>query len=624
MSLKIHQLTPGQVQLSENNEELHTILNNSTVVCIHDNKLNIIGICHFLFPNEAKAANANKKNPSNGPFHYGDFAIPTLLGLFKKKGSDRNNLEVSILGSSSISSHDLENKIASENIICAEEWIARFNLKLKQKKTGLPPGMLVKMVPASGGVFLKHLSKGETVDSNSTAINTPKPSTTLSSSTVTNNTSMTPSAPNLRTPVLKERTNPTVLPLKSVNSPPSVPLKSNLTSKPVQLKDANNTTPASSNLNVSSNHLPKENVKTNKTNGKIKVLIVDDSKTIRTLLSSIIETSANMEVVGQAADAFEAESLRLRLNPDVITLDIHMPDKDGVTYLEEILSKEPVPVVMVSDLSLKEASPVMKALEIGAFDYFQKPAASELATQGPELITTIKTAYENKDKIKARYSERRKNQNILTSKKNLPPSTIKVDSSVRLIAIGASTGGPDAIRTVLSEFPEKCAPTVIVQHMPPKFTKTFAESLNLTSRVKVKEAENGDLLEDSTVYIAPGGLQMAIEEKNGRLYVSLKDDPPVNRFKPSVDYTFNTIEKIDLKGNLRAAILTGMGADGAYGLLGLKRKGNFTIAQDESTCVVYGMPRAAVEFKAVDSILPLNLIADSLLSQKKKAGSQSA
>lgn len=638
MNAKVFKLNLGQLHLSDNGDEIQTILNNSTIVCVYDLKLKYIGVCHFLLPNEAKAQSYGKKNLNPTPFYYGDFAIPTLLGLFKKKGSDRGDLEVSILGSSTVNSQDLENKSASENILCAENWIQKFNLKLKQKKTGLPSGMLVKMMANTGNVFLKHVSTQDSIEKANRSISVPTQSVAhdrvvkpklnsgnpSSEIQIVSNTikQVSTSQNESVTKEIKSHTSPTIRPLihntHSKATTLSVPQNQNSNTK------SNTNSPSTSSFQSKNSQSTLDQPKSIKTSEKIKVLIVDDSKTIRTLLSSVLETASNMEVVGQAADAFEAESLRVRLNPDVMTLDIHMPEKDGVTYLEEILNKEPIPVVMVSDLSLKEASPVMKALEIGAFDYFQKPAASDLATQGPELITMIKTAFENKDKIKTRCSERKKKQTIITNKKSLPPSLLKVDPSIRLLAIGSSTGGPDAVRAVLSEFPEKCPPTIIVQHMPPKFTKTFSESLNLTSRVKVKEAEDGDKLEDSTVYIAPGGLQMAIEEKNGQLFVSLKDDPPVNRFKPSVDYTFNTLEKIDFKGNLRAAILTGMGSDGAYGLLGLRRKGNYTIAQDESTCVVYGMPRAAVEFKAVEVVLPLNQIADSLLSVKKRNSAQTA
>lgn len=617
MSTNTHILQPGQIHLSENKEEIISVLNNSTIVCIYDTKLSLIGMCHYLYPNESKLG-AGIKKINSSPFNYGDFSIPTLLGLFKKKGSDRNNLEVSILGSSTVSSQDLANKIASENILCAEEWISRFGLRLKQKKIGLPEGMQVRFIPMGGGVFLKHLEKS--IVNESDKFNTNKTLLDLRSKSSANSKSNLNSDP---TPTSATNFKFNLNSIKTATE--------SLLKKREALKNSNtnisstiSTFKSNNNTDLGKPSYNSDFAKSLNQNEKIKVLIVDDSKTIRSLLTSVLETSSNMVVMGQAADAFEAEALRIRLKPDVITLDIHMPDKDGVVYLEEILSKEPTPVVMVSDLSLKEASPVMKALEIGAFDYFQKPAANEISVQGPELINMIKLAYENRTKIKARLLERRKLTQSATNKKLLPPSLIKADPSIKLIAIGASTGGPDAIRTILGEFPEKSPPIIIVQHMPAKFTKTFAESLNLTSRIKVKEAENGDTLDESTAYIAPGGFQMAIEEKHGKLYISINDDPPMNRFKPSVDYTFNTLEKIDFKGNLRAAILTGMGSDGAYSMLGLKRKGNFTVAQDEATCVVYGMPRAAVEFKAVETSLPLNLIADSLLSPKKKASTHSA
>lgn len=609
-------------------------------------------MCHFAFPSE-KFLNEKNKSGLETPFHFGDFAIPTLLGLFKKKGSDRNDLEISILGSSVVSSADLSNKIATQNILCAEQWIEKFGLKLKQKKTGLPEGMQVRVNSTTGGVYLKHLSSEQAASSsastNSTS-NTPSSNSTHSmnssssshSLTTSSNSSgstaftrPTSSSPTSSSPTsIRPKTASTFTSPRSTSDTSSPSTGSSAGSGLFQSKSAANTTTSTnhqdfrhkisdtSSTSSSSSSLRSsskvEITSSLKSSEQIRVLIVDDSKTIRNLLSSIIESAPNMQVVGQAADAFEAENLRIKLRPDVMTLDIHMPEKDGVTYLEEVINKDPLPIVMVSDLSLKEASPVMKALEIGAFDYFQKPAASELAVLAPELINIIKAAYESRDKIKKRLSDK-KQKNPLQNKKSLPPSAIKADPSLRLIAIGASTGGPDAIRKLLTDFPEKCPPIVIVQHMPAKFTKTFADSLNQSCRIKVKEAEHGDVLEDSTAYIAPGGFQMAILEKNNRYLVSINDDPPVNRFKPSVDYTFATLEKIDFRGNLNAVILTGMGSDGAYGLLGLKRKGCFTIAQDEATCVVYGMPRAAVEYHAVDISLPLEQIAEPLIGAKRKA-----
>lgn len=634
MTLKTTTLQIGQIYLSEQNEEIFSTLNNSTIVCIYDAKLMIAGLCHFLYPSEGLAKDKSK-NAQGTPFLFGDFAIPTLLGLFKKKGSDRNDLQISILGSSTISSSDLSNKTASENILCAERWIEKFGLKLKQKKTGLPEGMQVRVNTSSGGVYLKHLTSNKPAEPMGSDLAQTSTSRGLVKNNLTTPSSRPTSTGNL-TPTIKTTVGSTSpsSPRSSTGLHMNAPLStSKNTGTTTPIKSSNSThapLPHQATANASPNNMSpiRPVAKTDtpsslKANEKIRVLVVDDSKTIRQLLTSIIETSSQMQIVGQAADAFEAETLRVRLRPDVMTLDIHMPEKDGVTYLEEVLNKEPLPIVMVSDLSLKEASPVMRALELGAFEYFQKPAASELAVLAPELINIIKAAYEGRDKIKKQQAERRQKQSIQLTKKNLPPSTIKADPTLKLIAIGASTGGPEAIRKVLSDFPEKCPPVIIVQHMPAKFTKTFADSLNQNCRVKVKEAENGDILEASTVYIAPGGFQMAIIETKGRYQISITDDPPVNRFKPSVDYTFNTLERIDFKGHLNAAILTGMGSDGAYGILGLKRKGYFTIAQDEATCVVYGMPRAAVEYNAIDISLPIDKVAETLIGQKKKS-SQSA
>lgn len=572
MSAKLHFIQSGQIHLAEIGEEIATILGTCVALCVYDPKLGIAGMCHYLLPADTFSGSGNRSITEN-PFNFGDFAIPTLLGLFKKRGSDRNDLQVSILGGSVVGNGDLAVKVATENIACAERWIERLGLNLHKKKTGLPEGMQVRISATTGGIYLKKISSAEietiaampSPHHTSSSLMNPKPGISFAQ----------PASSFSKTePVL--RTAPKVDPIVAT--------------------------------------LPD----------KIRVLIVDDSKTIRRVLRALLESCPNIQVIGEAADAFEAESLRSKFKPDVMTLDIHMPEKDGVAYLEEVLSKDPLPVVMVSDLSLKEASPVMQALELGAFDYMQKPAANELSDVGPELINIIKTAYESRKKVRRKHLGQNQRNNQIMAKKLQPPSSIKVDAAVRLVAIGASTGGPEAIRTVLGEFPEKCPPIVIVQHMPPMFTRTFAESLNLSCRIRVKEAADGDVLEDSTAYIAPGGFQMAIIERGGRYRISINNEAPVNRFKPSVDYMFDSLERLEYRGQIRVALLTGMGSDGAYGMLALKRKGYFTIAQDEESCVVYGMPRAAVEYDAVEISLPLREIGEALLSPRKKYSKNSA
>ncbi len=572
MSAKLHFIQSGQIHLASNGEEIATVLGTCVALCVYDPKLGLAGMCHYLLPSDTYKGTGTKSVAEN-PFNFGDFAIPTLLGLFKKRGSDRNDLQVSILGGSVVGNGELAMKVATENIACAERWLERLGLQLHKKKTGLPEGIQVRISAVTGGIYLKRISSSEI--------------------------EATPAIPSQH----------------SVRPPSFVPKPGIAFAQPA----------SSFSKTVPIVHpMAKFDPVSSATPEKIRVLIVDDSKTIRRILRSLLESSPIIQVIGEAADAFEAESLRSKFKPDAMTLDIHMPEKDGVAYLEEVLNKDPLPVVMVSDLSFKEASPVMRALELGAFDYIQKPAAKELSEVGPQLINIIKAAYESRKKLRRKHLSQNQRQNQLLAKKLQPPSSIKVDTTVRLIAIGASTGGPEAIRMVLGEFPEKCPPIVIVQHMPSMFTRTFAESLNLSCRIRVKEAADGDILEDSTAYIAPGGFQMAIIERGGRYKISIIDDPPVNRFKPSVDYMFDSLERLEYRGQIRVALLTGMGADGAYGMLALKRKGYFTIAQDEESCVVYGMPRAAVEYDAVEISLPLREIADALLSPRKRYGKNSA
>lgn len=343
----------------------------------------------------------------------------------------------------------------------------------------------------------------------------------------------------------------------------------------------------------------------------IRVLIVDDSDPIRRVIKSSLSKYSEIEIVGEAANPIEAEKLRKKVKPDVMTLDIQMPFKDGVTYLRELMPVSPMPIIIVSDLNLKEVSPVMTALELGAFDYLQKPAASEIPRFASELKDKVVAAgsYSGKmSKIKSRAS-----QQLM----NISAAPLEYDKNIELIAIGSSTGGTEALREVFSYWPAQTPPIVIVQHIPPVFSKAFADSLNQDCKIGVKEAEDGDILQNSMAYIAPGGKQMHLEKKGDQLRIRVTDAPPVNRFKPSVDYLFNSIVKLDVAKNTNAALLTGMGDDGARGLLQLKNSGAITYAQSEETCVVYGMPKVAVELKAVDKVVDLSDIAKSLMTRPK-------
>jgi two-component system chemotaxis response regulator CheB len=314
---------------------------------------------------------------------------------------------------------------------------------------------------------------------------------------------------------------------------------------------------------------------------KKKVLIVDDSKTIRDLLIRIISKDPELEVIGQAEDPIQAQELLRKIKPDVITLDIHMPNMTGVQWLKTLIPKNPIPVVMITSLELKEGNEVFQALEYGAIDYIQKPTLHEIHEFGPAIIEKIKNAAGAKVRI-SRLTRLRADHSNSSFDKNL------------VLALGASTGGTEALKDVLIRLPKEIPPTVIVQHIPPIFSRAFSDRLNQLCPFEVKEAEDGDALHENRVLVAPGGTQMKVVRKSSGLFVEVNDAPPMNRHKPSVDYLFNSVAELCGK-NAMGVILTGMGADGAKGLLHMKNCGALTFSQDEASCVVYGMPKAAWE-----------------------------
>ena len=328
-----------------------------------------------------------------------------------------------------------------------------------------------------------------------------------------------------------------------------------------------------------------------------RVLIVDDSKTIRDLLSRVLNEDPELEIIGQAADAIEAEAMLNRLNPDVITLDIHMPKMTGTEWLERLLPRRPIPVVMISSLQMQEGNEVFRALELGAVDYIQKPSLAELPILGPLIREKVKAASAAKVRRRSRPSARLQ--------------TAPFDSRA-VICIGASTGGTEALTDVLCGLPDEIPPVLIVQHIPPVFSKTFADRLNQLCPFEVKEAEDGDEVCANRVLVAPGGRQMRIENSPAGYRVRITDDAPVNRHKPSVDYLFNSVARVVTHKSV-AVILTGMGADGAKGLLELRRTGWFTIGQDEASSVVYGMPKAAFEMGAVQKVASLAQVAREIV-----------
>jgi len=334
---------------------------------------------------------------------------------------------------------------------------------------------------------------------------------------------------------------------------------------------------------------------------KLKVLIVDDSKTIRTLLTNIFKSDSEIEVIGALENPRDVENFVRTQRPDVITLDIHMPEMDGVTLLRQLLPKFPIPTVMISSISMEEGPMVLNTLEVGAVDYVQKPSMEEIPTVGPMIIEKVKNAH----KAKVHTSKK-----VVSREKTFIPEG-SMDQDV-LIAMGASTGGTEALKDVLTLLPPDVPPIVIVQHIPPVFSKAFADRMNTLCDFEVKEAEDGDELRTGRVLIAPGATQMGVVKGRGGYQVKI--DPtagPVNRHKPSVDFLFDSVAALGHKKML-AVILTGMGADGAKGMRRLRDLGARTIAQDEASCVVFGMPREAIKLGGAEKVVSLDEVASQM------------
>ncbi|MDE2184126.1 MAG: chemotaxis response regulator protein-glutamate methylesterase [Alphaproteobacteria bacterium] len=337
----------------------------------------------------------------------------------------------------------------------------------------------------------------------------------------------------------------------------------------------------------------------------VRVLVVDDSATIRRLLSEILSRDSGIEVLGAAADAAQARRMIRELVPDVITLDVEMPNMNGLEFLEKIMRLRPMPVVMVSTLTQKGAEVTLSALEIGAVDYFAKPTdnvATHLDASARELCEKVVVAARARVKPYTRRDP------------PAVPAEADFDPGKWVVAIGSSTGGVEALIEVLSHFPENCPPTVITQHMPSHFTASFAERLDRLSRPKVSEARDGDVLAPGRVFLAPGG-ETHLEVIGGRsaLRCSVRQGAPVGGHRPSVDVLFQSMASA-VKSDGIGVILTGMGRDGAAGLLEMRTRGAATVGQDETSCVVYGMPRAAQEIGAVEQQLPLDRIGPEIIN----------
>ena len=338
--------------------------------------------------------------------------------------------------------------------------------------------------------------------------------------------------------------------------------------------------------------------------GKIRVLVVDDSAVFRRLLSDLLSRDPAIEVVGTAADGYIAERKVRTLRPDVLTLDVVMPRLDGLSLLDQLMRGQPLPVVMISGLTAEACDVTLQALERGAVDFICKPpedVTTWLTTTGEDIVDKVKHAAGARLRSLPRSAVRRRLSGASS-----------VGRTPALVAVGASTGGTEAIAELLMELPADAPGMVIVQHMPREFTRRFAERCNVHAAVRVKEAEHGDAIVPGLALIAPGGLHTRLRRRNTGYEITLDEQPPVNRHRPSVDVLF---EAVAHAAGPRAVgvLLTGMGSDGARGLLALRRAGARTIAQDEKSCVVFGMPREAIELGGAEFVLPLGRIARAIL-----------
>ena len=331
----------------------------------------------------------------------------------------------------------------------------------------------------------------------------------------------------------------------------------------------------------------------------IRVLIVDDSATMRSLIAANLSADREIEVVGQAADPLQAREAIKLLNPDVITLDVEMPNMNGLEFLEKLMRLRPTPVVMVSTLTVRGAEATLTALELGAVECFGKPSSA-----GPRAFDQL--AEKVKLAARARPRAARSPAPISVS----APGAYAPDG--RILAIGSSTGGVEALMTLIAHLPANCPPTVITQHMPATFTKSFAERLNRCSAAQVSEAVDGAPLTPGKVYLAPGGeAHLSVEGvTHPRCHVSVGE--PVSGHRPLVDVLFSSVARV-AKDRALGVILTGMGRDGAQGLLAMRQAGASTLGQDESSCVVYGMPKAAFELGAVERQMPLEKLGPEIL-----------
>ena len=336
----------------------------------------------------------------------------------------------------------------------------------------------------------------------------------------------------------------------------------------------------------------------------IKVLIVDDSAVVRQVLSKALSGVKDIQVVGTATDPFVARDKIVQLEPDVITLDVEMPRMDGITFLKKLMQHRPMPVIILSSLTQKGGTLALQAIEAGAVEVLSKPGGSfSVGEMAEQLADKIRAA------ARARPQAKKPSATAAPAKK---VASTNLDLTNKIVAIGASTGGTEAIKEVLTRLPSTVPGIVVVQHMPPRFTTAFSERLNSLCAFEVKEGADGDSVYPGRCLIAPGNFHMLLRRSGARYFVNVKTGPMVHHQRPAVDVLFRSVAK-SAGANALGVILTGMGADGAEGLNLMREAGSYTIGQNEASCVVYGMPKAAYEAGAVTKQMPLDAIAAEIM-----------
>lgn len=353
--------------------------------------------------------------------------------------------------------------------------------------------------------------------------------------------------------------------------------------------------------------------------GKIRVLIIDDSALIRSILKEVINSYPDMEAVGTAANPLQAREMIRTLNPDVLTLDVEMPEMDGLTFLEKLMRLRPMPVLMISSLTEKGSDAALRALELGAVDFLPKPKlgiSEGLREYAEEIAEKIRVAYQTGANLPRRIAP------SSSARVSLPELGSKLASTEKVIILGASTGGTEAIKEFLVRLPADAPGVLIAQHMPGAFTKSFASRLDSLCRIKVAEAQGNERVLPGHAFIAPGHSHLLLKRSGANYVTELSQDPPVNHHRPSVEVLFRSAAR-HAGPNVLGVMLTGMGKDGANAMLEMKRAGAYNFAQNEETCVVFGMPREAIAVGAVDEIVPIQDMAQRVMSRLMQDGTRS-